>query len=229
MYVPPVFKVPLNVARNFVRERGFGMIIAVDGTQPTAVHVPFLIEDQPDGRLRLEAHVARANPFHKVIAGAPDVLVTVSGPDAYISPDWYVAKDQVPTWNYIAVHLHGTARALPPEAAGTHSDRLSAIFEERLKPKPPWRSDKMSPDKRHAMLSAIVAFEIDITEIEASWKLGQHKSRADRMEVARMLAWRLVRMCDGRVHARGAQGQLNDKICNPGSGAFCSNNCQPRA
>jgi transcriptional regulator len=96
----------------------------------------------------------------------------------------------VPTWNYIAVHLRGTARILPPETAAGHSDRISAAFEDRLKPKPPWRSEKMSQDKRRAMLAAIVAFEVDVTGLDASWKLGQHKSRADRNEVARMLAWR---------------------------------------
>jgi transcriptional regulator len=190
MYVPPAFKIAPEVATQFVRDRAFGIMVAVDGKVPVAVHVPFLVETKSDGSIRLEAHVARINPFHEILARAPDVLVTVSGPDAYISPDWYVAKDQVPTWNYIAVHLKGTARILPAEAAAGHSDRLSAAFEERLKPKPPWRAEKMSQDKRRAMLAAIVAFEVEVTGFDASWKIGQHKPRADRLEVARMLAWR---------------------------------------
>jgi transcriptional regulator len=190
MYVPPVFKVAPDVARAFVRDRGFGLMIAVDGALPVAVHAPFLVNETPDGHLRLEAHVARANPFHEVIARAPDVLIAVSGPDAYISPDWYVAKDQVPTWNYIAVHLRGRARPLPADRTLAHVDALSTAFEQRLAPKPAWHSAKMPEQKRSAMLAAIVAFEIDITGFDAQWKLGQHKSRADRIEVARMLAWR---------------------------------------
>jgi transcriptional regulator len=190
MYVPAVHKISPEVAMQFVRDRAFGVMIAVDGAHPVAVHVPFLVETKNDGSLRLEAHVARANPFHETIARAPSVLITVSGPDAYISPDWYVAKDQVPTWNYIAVHLRGTARILSADAAAGHSDRLSAAFEARLVPKPPWRAEKMSQDKRRAMLAAIVAFELEVTGFDASWKLGQHKPRADRIEVARMLAWR---------------------------------------
>jgi predicted FMN-binding regulatory protein PaiB len=82
MYVPPVHKVSADVATQFVRERAFGLMIGVDGTVPVAVHVPFLVETRSDGTLRLEAHVARVNPFHGVIARAPDVLITVSGPDA---------------------------------------------------------------------------------------------------------------------------------------------------
>ena len=187
MYVPPVFKVLPDDALAFVAARGFGTMIATDGAMPVAVHVPFLFERGDDSAVRLQAHVARANPFHDVVARAPDVLVTVSGPDAYISPDWYIAHDQVPTWNYIAVHLRGKATRLPPEATLAHVDRLSAIFEERLLPKPPWRSEKMTPARREALLAAIVVFEIRIDGFDASWKLGQHKSRADRIEVARQL------------------------------------------
>jgi transcriptional regulator len=190
MYVPPVFKVAPDVAHAFVRDRGFGMVVAVDGTLPVAVHAPFLVEERADGSLRLELHVARANSIHAVIARAPDVLVAVTGPDAYISPDWYVAKDQVPTWNYIAVHLRGHATLLPADKTLAHVDALSTAFEARLAPKPIWHSAKMTPEKRQAMLAAIVAIDIEITGMDATWKLGQHKSRADRIEVARMLAWR---------------------------------------
>ena len=186
MYVPPVFKVDDETALAFVAARGFGMVVAVDGTMPTAVHAPFLCTRRADGKLRLEMHVARANPFHEVISRAPNVMIAVSGPDAYISPDWYVAKDQVPTWNYIAVHLRGTATILPREVTLAHVDRLSATFEERLLPKPPWRSDKMTAEKRAAMLTAIVVLQIEIDGFDATWKLGQHKSRA---EVARNLEW----------------------------------------
>ena len=189
MYVPPVFKVDDATALAFVEARGFGMVVAVDGVMPKAVHVPFLRVRGADGKLRLEMHVARANPFHDLVARAPAVMIAVSGPDAYISPDWYVAKDQVPTWNYIAVHLRGRAIIMPAEATLGHVDRLSAAFEERLLPKPPWRSEKMTPAKRAAMLAAIVVLEIEVDGFDATWKLGQHKSRADRIEVARNLEW----------------------------------------
>ena len=193
MYVPPVFKVDDETAMRFVAARGFGLFVAVDGRTPIAVHVPFLCETASNDAaagITLEAHVARANPLHQVIAVAPAVMIAVSGPDAYISPDWYVSKDQVPTWNYIAVHLHGTATILTPDATLAHVDRLSEQFEHRLLPKPPWRSEKMTVAKRTAMLAAIVVMRIRIYKIEAQWKLGQHKSRADRIEVARSLAWR---------------------------------------
>jgi transcriptional regulator len=189
MFVPPVFKVDAETAWAFVAARGFGTLVVVDQDKPVASHLPFLL-DRSGPAPRLELHVAKANPVHDIITRNPNVLVTVMGPDAYISPDWYVAKDQVPTWTYVSVHLTGVARPLAAEAAVGHSDRLSAAFEARLAPKRPWTSSKMTPAKRAAMLSAIVAFEIDVTGLEAQWKLAQHKPRADRHEVVRMLQWR---------------------------------------
>jgi transcriptional regulator len=189
MYVPPAFKMDLDAAWAFVAARGFGTLIAVDGAKPTAVHVPFVL-DRSMGRDRIALHVARANPIHDVIRRQPDVLITIMGPDAYISPDWYVAKDQVPTWTYVSVHLAGVAQVLPTDALLNHVDQLSDAFEAQLAPKPIWKNTKMTPSKRDAMLSAIVGIQIVVTSLEAQWKLGQHKPRADRHEVIRMLQWR---------------------------------------
>jgi transcriptional regulator len=182
MYIPPVFKTDDDTALGFAAKRGFGTLIAVDGGRPVASHLPFLLH-RDEGRLWAELHVARANPLHEIIACAPDVLLTVIGPDAYISPDWYVSTDQVPTWNYVSVHLSGTARVVPQVANLDHADRLSAHFEAQLLPKKPWASAKMTPVKREAMLRAIVGLEIDVTHVEAQWKLGQHKSAADQAGV----------------------------------------------
>lgn len=189
MYVPPVFKTDDETAWAFVAARGFGTAIAVDAGKPVAAHLPFLV-DRTGSTPRLEAHVARANPLHEILTRNPNVLITVMGPDAYVSPDWYIADDQVPTWTYVSVHLAGTARILTREHTLAHVDHLSAKFEAQLAPKPPWTSAKMTPAKRDAMLSAVVAFEIEITGLEAQWKLAQHKPRADRHEVIRMLKWR---------------------------------------
>ena len=182
MYIPPAFKTDDETALSFAAKRGFGTLVAVDGGRPVASHLPFLLH-RDEGRLWAELHVARANPLHELIARAPEVLLTVMGPDAYISPDWYVSADQVSTWNYVSVHLSGIARILPQVANLDHVDRLSAHFEAQLLPKKPWTPAKMTPVKREAMLRAIVGLEIDITHVEAQWKLGQHKSTADQAGV----------------------------------------------
>ncbi|MEZ5854540.1 MAG: FMN-binding negative transcriptional regulator [Hyphomicrobiaceae bacterium] len=191
MYVNPAFKTDEDAAWAYVSERGFGTVVAHDGGQPLAAQVPLLVREQAGTGLRtLEFHVARANPLHEVIARHPRILVAVSGPDAYISPDWYTSADQVPTWNYQSAHIVGTGLAMEAGRTLEHVERMSLHFEERLAPKKPWSTSKVSPKKLEAMLRAIVAIEIEVETIEASTKLGQNKSVADRMEAARMLAWR---------------------------------------
>jgi transcriptional regulator len=182
MYVPAAFKTDDATAWSFVAERGFGTLIAVDGDRPVASHLPLLVREGAGERC-IACHVARANPLHRVIAAQPHVLLTVLGPDAYISPDWYVSADQVPTWNYVSVHLYGTARVQPETDALAHVDALSAVFEARLAPKKPWTPSKMTPARREAMLKVIVPLEIRVERIEAQWKLGQHKSPADKASV----------------------------------------------
>jgi transcriptional regulator len=180
MYTPPAFKTDDATALAFAAKRGFGTLIAVDGGRPVASHLPFLLHADDPTAARIECHVARVNPLAEIIARAPDVLLTVMGADTYISPDWYVSADQVSTWNYVSVHLSGTARTIEQTANLAHADRLSARFEADLLPKKPWTTAKMTPARRDAMLKAIVGIEITVTKIEAQWKLGQHKQPADQ-------------------------------------------------
>ena len=175
MYVHPAFKPDRAAMEALLLERAFGTLVAFDGATPLAVHVPFLF-DAARGRIAL--HVARANRIHEVVAASPRVLLTCAGPDAYISPDWYVSENQVPTWNYIAVHATGTAALMDPALLRDHVDGLSAQFEERL-PKKPWSSAKMDPQRLAAMLNAIVGITIAVETLEGQWKLGQHKARPD--------------------------------------------------
>jgi transcriptional regulator len=209
MYVPPIFKADDAKCWAFVEQRGFGSLIAIDDGFPIAAHVPLLVVRDGD-KTRIEMHLARANPLHAIIARAPNVLITVQGPDAYVSPDWYTSKDQVPTWNYIAVHMKGRARVLPDEAKWPHVDRLSDTFEARLAPKPIWKSSKMTQQKREMLIRAIVAIEIDVLSIDGSWKLAQTKTRSDRMEVARMLEWRGD--ADGQSGARGISEAMKQSL-----------------
>jgi transcriptional regulator len=186
MYVAPAFKTDDAKALDFAAERAFGTVVAVDNGIPVAAHVPLYL-DRSGPRVRLETHVARGNPLHEIITRNPAVLVMVQGPDGYISPDWYVSKDQVPTWLYVSVHMTGHATVIPADKTLAHVERLSDQHEARLLPKPIWRTAKMTAAKRDAMLRAIVGFEIEVRAITGAWKLGQHKTLPDQMEVARQL------------------------------------------
>lgn len=189
MYVNPAFRTSDAAAWAYVVERGFGSVVGIDDGLPVAAQVPLLVKRDGEKRT-IEFHVARPNPLHQVVARNPRVLIIVSGPDAYISPDWYTSADQVPTWNYLAAHITGLAKPMPAERALNHVEAMNLFFEDRLRPKKPWSTSKMTEARRQMMLRAIVPMEVEVERIEASTKLGQNKSISDRMEAARMLAWR---------------------------------------
>jgi transcriptional regulator len=180
MYVHPAFGIGAAAAVAILRERAFGLLVVPAADAPFGVHVPFLVDEMPDGGLRVTLHVARANPIHGHVGSGCKALLACLGPDAYISPDWYGIADQVPTWTYTSVHLTGTARVVPQQDHLAHVDRLSAHFEARLAPKPPWTSAKMQEARRAAMLQAIVVIAMDVDTIEAQNKLNQTKSEAAR-------------------------------------------------
>src|SRR4029079_10250879 len=111
--------------------------------------------------------------------GAASWLLAVNGADAYVSPDWYVSPDQVPTWLYQAVHLSGPVRLLSDGELAGQIDTLSDKFENWLLPKTPWTSGKMTAGRLEAMKKGIVGLVMTVEEVAASFKLNQHKSDAD--------------------------------------------------
>lgn len=174
MHPNPVFhtkQAKENLA--FARDRGFG-VLAVDG--PLLAHIPFVVTEDSQ---KVELHLMRSNPIARVKPD-PQAVIAVSGPDAYVSPDWYDTLDQVPTWNYVAVHLRGRLERLPDQALRPLLDRLSLEFESRMAPKQPWQSNKMTPDALERMLRMIVPFQLHIEDIQGTWKLGQNKPKQAR-------------------------------------------------
>ena len=159
-------------ARNlaFARARGFGTLAVNAEEAPLLSHIPFLIAD--DARTA-DLHLVRSNPIARL--GETPAVIAITGPDAYISPDWYGVDDQVPTWNYVAVHLRGVLRPLSQDVMHDMLDRQSAAFETRLAPKRPWTTDKMSDDVLNRMMRQILPFRFDIDSIDGTWKLGQNK------------------------------------------------------
>jgi transcriptional regulator len=162
----------------FVADIAFATI-AAEG--PAIVHAPVLVAG-PD---RLLFHVSRGN---RAKLDGRRAIISVLGPDAYISPDWYGTKDQVPTWNYLAVEAEGPLRRLDEAELTDLLDQLSAAHEARLAPKPAWTRAKMSPGRFEGMLKAIIGYELRIEDLRGTRKLGQHKDDAQRSAAAAGLA-----------------------------------------
>ena len=109
----------------------------------------------------------------------------MQGAHSYVSPDWYDVDDQVPTWNYVAVHLTGEVERRPSEEMRDLLDRQSAAYEKRLKPKEPWTTAKMTPEVLDRMMRQIVPCRMQVAKIEGTWKLSQNKPDAVRLNAAR--------------------------------------------
>jgi len=184
MYTPPPFKPDRAASLGFAERRGFGLACAWDGGKPIASPLPFYLDYADDGTPQALFHVARHNPLVKLADGTSSWLLAVTDADAYVSPDWYVSPDQVPTWLYQAVHLAGMVRPLSDDELALQIDTLSAKFENRLLSKQPWTSAKMTAGRLDAMKKAIVGLVMTVAEVEGSFKLNQHKSEADYAAVA---------------------------------------------
>ena len=185
MYRPSSFD-ETDTTRLFdaIEAYSFGVLAAQDGDEIEASHLPLLLDRERGERGMLYGHMARANPLWR-IADGNRVLAVFSGPHAYISPTWYGEPNTVPTWNYVAIHVHGHFRAI-------HADdeilrilvKSVAIYEAGQST--PWTID-LDAELLAKLVKGIVGFTIEIDKIEGKWKLGQNRSLESRERVAEIL------------------------------------------
>ena len=182
MHPNPIYH-DADVARNlaFAREVGFGVLAANGADAPMLSHVPFLLSD--DGTVA-ELHLVRSSPIARALKAPLTASIAISGPHGYISPDWYGIEDQVPTWNYVAVHLTGQLELRPQDELRDLLDRQSGHFENLLLPKTPWTTGKMTPDVLDKMMRQIVPCRMQITDVDGTWKLNQNKTDEVRLGAA---------------------------------------------
>ena len=186
MYRPSAYEVDdAATLHAFIRDRGFATIAAAIDGIPQFAYAPVILDAEPGARGTVRFHLARANP----LAALDGVYIRLSflGPDAYVSPDWYVTEGLVPTWNYMAVEAAGVACALDAGALPDLLERLSARFESRLAPKVPWTSSKVPRERWAALLNGIVGFEVALDSLAGKFKLSQDKKPADAEAVAAQL------------------------------------------
>ena len=192
MYLPkPFVNDDLALLHDLIEWRGFGLLIVPSQGAPDVAHIPFVLDRGEGAYGRLRGHFARPNPIWRAFDGKAEALAVFAGPDTYISPDWYATPDQVPTWNYIAVHAAGRPRVMEDDGNVQRLlEDLSARSEARLPGKKPWTVDKLPAEIYGRMRKGIVAFEMPIERIEGKWKLSQNRAEADRRSAAAALETR---------------------------------------
>ena len=173
MYIPKQFEITeTDKQLGFIESNSFGELIShVDG-RLYSTHLPFYLSKD---KSKLIGHLAIQNPQAEDLE-SQEVLVTFVGPHGYISPTWYLSPG-VPTWNYQSVHVYGHAKIIHElEEVRCVVDSLVSKYEEFNES--PW-----TPEYKDSLLSAIVAFEVSISEIQCKFKLSQNRSVEDRNQI----------------------------------------------
>ncbi len=176
MYLPPQFKGLLHEqAVPLIQAHSFASLISTDDAGlPYVTHLPLHLEQRGD-QLVLLGHVARPNPHWRYLQARPQALATFLGPHAYMSPKVYPDLARVPTWNYLAVHCTVQATLVEePQAKDRLLKKLIADHEPSYAEQ--WRG--LGEEFAHKMLAGIVAFELQVTDVQCKVKLNQHRPEA---------------------------------------------------
>ncbi len=171
----------------FFRANPFVTIAAAVGDRPFTAQAPVVVRELDFGEVALDFHLSRGNALAPFVVAGFRAVALATGPDAYVSPDWYGSEDQVPTWNYVSAEAEGLVAPLSDAEFVALLDDLSAQEEARLLPKAPWTRDKMSPGRFEATMRGIIGCRFSVERLEGTWKLSQNKTAADRAGVVKAL------------------------------------------
>ena len=181
MYMSPVFKNEDREAIfDFIENNGFGILVSSSNPRILATHIPFDLYKNQDGQMYLQGHVAKGNPQWKEFATQSEVLVIFNGPHSYISSSWY-DHENVPTWNYIAVHVYGKINILSGEPLLSSLKKMVDKYEKGSKN--PVSVSTMSESFLKKQINGIVGFEIEITELQAAYKLSQNRDAKNQQAI----------------------------------------------
>lgn len=185
MYIPKHFREENPQAiRDFIHSNGFGILVSQLDGKFCATHIPLLLEKNNQGVEVLMGHVSKANPQWQGIYNNEEVLVIFLGQHTYISSSWY-GHENVPTWNYQAVHVYGNLKIIEGEAVVQHLDHLINKYENGNEK--PVHMQEMSEALLTKEMRGIVVFEIRITDMQAAFKLSQNRNGEDYQSIIRNL------------------------------------------
>jgi len=186
MYIPPLFKLAeLGAIHEAIRAARLASLVTATSEGLIATPLPMILDESEGDYGTLYGHVAKPNPQWK-LPPTGEAMAIFMGPDAYVTPSWYVSKQEngkvVPTWNYVAVHAYG------PVEFFEDADRLLAIVTRLTRlheetREEAWKVSDAPADFIAAQLRGIVGLRMPITRLDAKRKMSQNRSVDDRAGV----------------------------------------------
>jgi transcriptional regulator len=172
MYIPDIYKNEnQEEIIDFLQKNSFGILVNQTNGKLWATHIPLELDTNKNGKQVLFGHISKENPQWESFADNDKILAIFTGAHSYISSSWY-DHENVPTWNYIAVHIYGTIKIMEGEAVIESLKKLVDKYEKNSEN--PVRVEDLSK-KTMIQTRGIVAFEIEIKEIQAKHKLSQNR------------------------------------------------------
>tara|TARA_R110002074_G_scaffold60012_3_gene145651 strand:+ start:144 stop:734 length:591 start_codon:yes stop_codon:yes gene_type:complete len=160
----------INHMVDVIKTYPLATVISVKDNEPLITHLPLVYKKN-----KLIGHIDIYNPQAKLLKDDNEVTIIFSGPECYISPSIY-STTQLPTWNYIKVHLKGKVKAIKDKIALKQSLITMTEFLEAPEHKYALESNNLRLDKN---LNYIEMFEIEIINWEGKFKLSQDKKPID--------------------------------------------------
>ncbi|MCU0634231.1 MAG: FMN-binding negative transcriptional regulator [Gemmatimonadaceae bacterium] len=184
MYIPSSFRMDDRAELlAFMRAHPFATLVSWLPDGPIATHLPVVIEEHGEA-LVITGHVARQNPHAAAFDGRSPSLVIFTGPHAYVPAALYEHAENVPTWNYIAVHATGAPHAISMERDRARMDGAMHDMVDTFDPAYHAQYAALSERFREGMLKGITLFALPVTHIEGKAKLSQNRNPHDQASVA---------------------------------------------
>lgn len=202
MYIPKLYR-EADKAKilEFIRQNDFAVLVTYDGEKPVASHLLMEVVEQGE-TLFINGHMSRANSHWKTFEKNPEVLIIFHGAHTYISPTWYNHVN-VPTWNYQSIHVYGKPRII------TEHDEAYSLLKrlvDRYETNGHYKMETLPQDFVEKEIKGIVAFQVEVTSIEANYKLSQNRKDEDHANIITQLEERTDdlshRVADAMRHQR---------------------------
>lgn len=176
MYTPQHYKNEnIDEVREFIKANSFGILVSQTKGRLWGTHIPMELDFDENGTAILYSHISKANPQWESFTSGEEVLAIFHGPHSYVSSSWY-EKEDVPTWNYIAVHAYGKVEIIEGEELMDSLKKLVDHYEHQSEH--PVSVENFS-EKTMRQVNGIIGFKIIISEIQATYKLSQTRKDAD--------------------------------------------------